>query len=276
MNYCDYRKKLGIGFNDEQIFVALKNKLLNFIDLLNRTSPSTSFDYTYTDHFLFMTSIGEQIDEDNDDELYEVKLSLEAAQSTAELISKYIEFCNCYNHIHKDSPNNDLFFILKKHMRELGIQFEVFEDSDGKYLFPKGVEEFDSALVSTPLQWLASYQNAEKAWSKALRAYTAVTANSASDVADLFRKSLETFFKEFFGNDKSLENNKIEYGRYLKEQGVPSELGNNLESLLQAYTNYMNNYAKHNDKTSEKVLEYLMYQTGNTMRLLISLRQSER
>ena len=161
-------------------------------------------------------------------------------------------------------------------MRELGIQFEVFEDSDGKYLFPKGVEEFDSALVSTPLQWLASYQNAEKAWSKALRAYTAVNANSASDVADLFRKSLETFFKEFFGNDKSLENNKIEYGRYLKEQGVPSELGNNLESLLQAYTNYMNNYAKHNDKTSEKVLEYLMYQTGNTMRLLISLRQSER
>ena len=102
MNYCDYRKKLGIGFNDEQIFVALKNKLLNFIDLLNRTSPSTSFDYTYTDHFLFMTSIGEQIDEDNDDELYEVKLSLEATQSTAELISKYIEFCNCYNHIHKD------------------------------------------------------------------------------------------------------------------------------------------------------------------------------
>jgi len=73
MNYSDYRIKLGIGFSDDQKFVALKNKILNFIDFLYRASPSTSFDYTYTDHLLFMTSIGEKIDEDNDDDLYEVK-----------------------------------------------------------------------------------------------------------------------------------------------------------------------------------------------------------
>lgn len=115
----------------------------------------------------------------------------------------------------------------------------------------------------------------EKAWGKALRAYAEVTANSASNVADLFRKALESFFKEFFRNEKSLENNKTEYGRYLKEQGVPSELSNNLESLLQGYTNFMNNYAKHNDKTSVRILEYLLYQTGNTIRLLISLKQAE-
>lgn len=272
MKYCDYREKLGIGFSDDQKFEALKNKILNFIDFLNRSSPSAAFDYTYTDHFLFMTSIGEQIDEGNDDELFEIKLLFEGTQSVVDLISKYVEFSNCYNHNHKNSPNNDLLFILKKHLRELGIPFEIFEDNDGEYIFPKGVEEFDSALVSSPLQWLSSYPSAEKAWSSTLRDYAECKPEKASDVADKFRKALETFFKEFFGNDKTLENNKAEYGRYLKSQGIPAEISNNLETLLQAYTNFMNGYAKHHDKTETKVLEYLMYQTGNIMRLLITLK----
>lgn len=275
MNYSDYRIKLGIGFSDDQKFVALKNKILNFIDFLYRASPSTSFDYTYTDHLLFMTSIGEKIDEDNDDDLYELKLVFEDTQSVADLISKYIEFCNCYNHNHRSSPNSDLLFILKKHLHELGVQFEIYEDSDGKYIFPKGVKELDSALVSEPLQWLSSYPSAEKAWGNALRDYAECRPDKASDVADKLRKALETFFKEFFGNDKTLENNKAEYGRYLKAQGVPAEISNNLETLLLAYTNFMNAYAKHHDKTEQKVLEYLMYQTGNIMRLLITLKAEE-
>ena len=35
----------------------------------------------------------------------------------------------------------------------------------------------------------------------------------------------------------------------------------------------MNNYAKHHDKTSINVLEYIMYQTGNIIRLLITLKK---
>ena len=66
---------------------------------------------------------------------------------------------------------------------------------------------------------------------------------------------------------------KSEYGDYLKEKGVPSELSNNFEKLLDLYTKYINNYAKHHDKTSKNVLEYIMYQTGNLIRLLITLKQ---
>lgn len=72
-----------------------------------------------------------------------------------------------------------------------------------------------------------------------------------------------------------MENCKAEYGKYLKDNGVPSEVSNNLETLLQAYTNYMNNYAKHTDKAKINVLEYLMYQTGNIIRLVIMLNQEE-
>lgn len=271
MNYFDYRKKLGIGIDDTERFIVFKNKLINYLIALNHTS----FDYSISDLLVFMTSIGERISEDCCDELYEVILLLEDTQSERDLISKYIEFCNCYNFVHKDAPNAELFFILTKCLRETGIQFEVFEDKNGKYVFPMGIEEFDSALVSAPLRWLSAYPNAEKAWSSALRDYAESVDRKASDVADKLRKALETFFHDFFENDKTLENNKAEYGRYLKSQGVPSEISNNLETLLLAYTNFMNAYAKHHDKTDIKVLEYLMYQTGNIMRLLITLKESE-
>lgn len=272
MKWIDYREKLGIGFNDKQRIEALKNKLTNFIDFLNRSSR---FEYTYNDLMMFMTSIGERIDEDFYEELLEVRELLDNTKDEIDLISIYIEFCNCYNRLRKNTPNEDLFSFLCTAMKELEIQFEIFDDEDGKYIFPKGVEEFDSALVSAPLQWLIAYPNTEKGWSKALRDYAECKPDKASDIADKFRKALETFFKEFFGNDKTLENNKAEYGRYLKAQGVPAEISNNLETLLLAYTNFMNAYAKHHDKTEPKVLEYLMYQTGNIMRLLITLKAEE-
>ena len=268
MKWIDYRRKLGIGFDDKQKFDALKNKLINFIDLL---SQGPTFAYTRYDLLLFLTAIGERIDDGCDDELFEVRLILENAVSIKDLISKYIEFCNCYNFTHKDNPNEMMFDILIKFMNDLALPFGIKSGSLGKYVFPKGVPELDEALVSDVCGWLKEYPASEKAWSKALREYAESNSQNASDVADLFRKALETFFKEFFHTDKSLENCKSEYGSYLKQKGVPKELAGNFETMLQSYTNFMNEYAKHRDATSNTILEYIMYQTGNIIRLLLTL-----
>ena len=48
--------------------------------------------------------------------------------------------------------------------------------------------------------------------------------------------------------------------------------GRNLD-MLQDYRQQIT--TKHQDATSLNVLEYLMYQTGNIIRLLITLKQSE-
>lgn len=133
----------------------------------------------------------------------------------------------------------------------------------------------DDALVSQPLDWLSSYPKAHEAFIKALKDYAEAVTDTASEVADKFRKALEAFFQEFFGGNKSLENYKNTYGTYLKSQGVPKEVSGNFETVLQAYTSFMNNYAKHRDATSNRLLEYLMYQTGNIIRLLITLKQGE-
>ena len=160
-------------------------------------------------------------------------------------------------------------------MDDSHLPYEVYNDEDGVFLFPRGAKEMDDPLVSAPLEWLSAYPDARAAFVKALREYSDQTEDNASDIADKFRKALETFMQEFFDTGKSLENCKALYGSYLKKQGVPSEVAGNLETLLQAYTNFMNSYAKHKDRTQVNVLEYLLYQTGNIIRLLIMLRKNE-
>ena len=165
---------------------------------------------------------------------------------------------------------------IKAALVDSHIPFDVIEDKDGVFIFPKGAKELDDKLVTEPLQWLTEYPKTRTAWIKALKAYADATDENASDCADLFRKALEQFFREFFGSKKSLENYKSEYGNLMKNHGIPAELCNSFERVLNQYTTYMNNYAKHGNGTSKIALEYIMYQTGSLIRFLITLKQEEK
>lgn len=274
MDWLDYREKLGIGFDDEQKVNLFINKIFNILNMLLASddirSQISNEEYY---HFCNMTgTIADQSIFHGDGFRIIMSVLQHHTDKLTDFISYYMAFLNCQkDHEYKKLKRIELRNILTKMLKESHIHYEVFEDADGYFVFPKGVEEMDNALISQPLTWLAKYPSTEKAWIKALRRYADSSETDASDIADLFRKALESFFQEFFGNKKTLENNKTEYGDYLKSKGIPKEISGNCETLLQAYTNYMNNYAKHRDATSDKALEYIMYQTGNIMRLLITL-----
>ena len=184
-------------------------------------------------------------------------------------------FVNCLQNRAKGINQKLLLDILDRSFVASKLQYAVLKDGSQYFVFPKGAKEMDDALVSQPLEWLMEYPKSYAAFVKALKEYAEATPDNASDIADKFRKTLETFLREFFENSAPLEKNKVEYGRYLKSRGVPAEITGNMETLLQAYANFMNGYAKHQDATSLNVLEYLMYQTGNIIRLLITLKQAE-
>lgn len=200
-----------------------------------------------------------------------VNILLTHQDSLEEFLLYFIPLINRYDEEKQFEHKIFLETILKK----AKIPYEIFKDNDGYFVLPRGAKELDDVLVSQPLEWLKDYPSARIAWIKALKDYSDATEETASDVADKFRKALEAFFQEYFNSNKSLENYKAEYGTYLKSQGIPKEISGNFETLLQSYTQFINNYAKHRDATSDKVLEYIMYQTGNIIRLLITLRQEE-
>ncbi len=269
MKWIDYREKLGIGFSDKSKAKILGRQIATFISY-----GAMNERYSYNDYYRFCMMTGLPYSTHYSPHEMLEKLFLTEKISLANIVSYYIAFVNTQTDC-EEAHRDDLIHSLESFLDDLNISYEVFWDEDGAFVFPKGIKAFDEALVSEVLEWLKNYPEAEKMWSRALREYAESNPQNASDVADKFRKALEIFFKEFFGNDKTLENNKPIYGGYLKNQGVPSEISNNMETLLLAYTNFMNAYAKHHDKTEMKVLEYLMYQTGNIMRLLITLRRSE-
>ena len=276
MDWLDYREKLGIGFHDVEKVNYFMTKLFNSLDAMVNERIGIIIKKEYS-LFCDITGTEEQIYNnrltDNDRFYVIIQILKKHRKSLEDFLSYYIAFINCQIEFEDKYPGSeDYKILLCNRLYESHIQYEVIKDDNGFFIFPKGVEEFDEALVSSPLQWLSAYPKAEKAWAKALREYADQNDQNSSDIADLFRKALETFLQEFFKKDRKVIKSLIPvYGDYLKDKNIPSEIRNNFQKLLDGYDHYMDNYAKHRDATSDKVLEYLMYETGNIIRLIIML-----
>ena len=286
MDFLDYRENLGIGFCDNEKYKFFLVKIFN---ILGEIALDTRFcGINASEYREFCRITGTEVDYKLLSEFigpagYRHWLSIlrRVCEDPREFFAYYISLVNIVPEDREPDESGRFFErkglikLLTAMLAESHIGYNLI-NADGEYfVFPKGAVELDSALVSQPLAWLNQYPKAHTAFVKALREYADATTENSSDIADKFRKALETFFQEFFKNDKALESNKSIYGNYLSKAGVPKEIASNFETLLQTYCNFMNGYATHQDKTELNVLEYLMYQTGNIIRLLITLKQAE-
>lgn len=278
MDWIDYRERLGIGFDDEEKVKLFYSRMSNALDF----QISNKINYVTTgEYYTFCNETGTEVNISLMEERFGFERFLDCIHIIkdhegllADYLSYYVWFMNCRCEIvGRPWSKSDIRDLIIRHLNESHIPYDLLEDNEKTFIFPKGAMELDCALISEPLEWLSAYPHSRVVFVKALKEYADATSENASEIADRFRKSLETFFQEFFSTDKSLENCKSEYGTYLKSHGIPAEICRNFETLLQSYTNFMNNYAKHHDRASLNILEYLLYQTGNTIRLLITLKQ---
>ncbi len=274
MDFIDYRKKLGIGFDDRELEIAFFHRMWNAIDNYYEMRNQM----TINEYYEFCMEVAYPINHavENSNVWHEVMRIFNSNNRTIrEFLSYYIFFVNCQNDNQADSnryTKEELINLVCNCLKDTHIPYELKKEENNYFIFPKGAEELDNALVSDVLIWLKEYPLSHKAFVKALKEYSKLTDDNISTVADLFRKALETFFKEFFDSSKSLENLKSEYGNYMKSKDIPNELRSNFETLLQSYTSFNNGYAKHNDKSSKDALEYIMYQTGSLIRFIITLK----
>lgn len=270
MNWIDYRKALGVSFSDADKSKMFASKIIVLLDEISAARfQNDNEDCVCRRYF---SDIGE-INPGQYYSWYRVKENITSNTDLPGLISYTIAFSNAAK---KEQMEKLGDYILRKtevFLNELRLEYELLQDTDGCFIFPKGAKELDEANVSIPYEWLREYPLAREAMGNALKSYSNMEA--PSQVADLFRKALETFAQEFFGKSSNLENLKVDFGKYLKGKGVPKELSGNFETLIQMYTNYMNSYAKHHDRTEREFLEFIMYQTGNIIRFVISLGKEE-
>ncbi len=157
-------------------------------------------------------------------------------------------------------------------MVESHIPYELIEENGEYFIFPKGAPELDAALVSEPLEWLKDYPVAHRTFVTALKQYA--DGIYIRDVADNLRKALEAFLQEFLGNSKNLETNKNEICKYLGGQGVDAGVTGLFQPLINTYKSINDRIVKHNDAVDEKLLEFLLYQTGVLIRLVLTVKHS--
>lgn len=266
MNWMDYREKLGISYNNKELFSIIRNKVINLINY-SVNMPSYSYDEMYRFCMRVGLSYGDLSGDGTLDSLAEIFES--KCENTKELVLYYVAFvqtCDLVN-----DGKLELIEMLQSILKESRCEFEIFHDDDGYFLFPKGAEMLDNKLVSDTLIWLDGYPQTKKTFSIALKQYS--DSVFIRDTADNFRKSLEDFFKEFLQNSKNLETNIPLIGAFLKENGASEEIAKILVGLVNLYSTLNNKVAKHHDNIDSKFLEFLMYQTGLFIRMLMVVNQ---
>lgn len=128
----------------------------------------------------------------------------------------------------------------------------------------------DNNIVSTTLNQLDDYLVSKSLFDKAIHLYE--TKGDSRNILDNARLSLELFLKEFFGNKKSLENQVIELGQFLKRNGISKEIRNLFSKVLDYYIDYQNTHVKHNNTVNKFEIEYLLYQTAIMISFLANLK----
>ena len=279
MDWLDYREKLNIGFSDDQKF---RYFITNIFSILNSFVDATDYgELSFSEYCNYCNLTGTSWDSRffNDSftyERYKHCLSVLELHTSfiEEFLAYYIPLMNALelNREYKMTRENYKNILVRK-LDQAHIPYTLQSNDNEYFVVPKGAKELDDSLVSEPLEWLKNYPNAHKTFVIALKQYS--DGEFIRDAADNLRKALEAFLQEFLGNNKNLETNKNEICKYLGSQSIDASVAGLFQPLINAYKNINDSLVKHNDAIDKKLLEFLLYQTGLLIRMVIVVKQSE-
>lgn len=85
---------------------------------------------------------------------------------------------------------------------------------------------------------------------------------------DNLRLCIEQLMKETLENSKPLEKQKDDFGKYLKEKGLPSEIRTQALNTLDSFTKYQNNNVKHNFKDDYMEIDFVFSMGESLIKVL--------
>ena len=131
-------------------------------------------------------------------------------------------------------------------------------------------EEIDDVLLTGILASLKDYDTSYNIYCRSINDLK--SGKNERHILDDLRLSLECFLKQYFSNEKSLENQISNLGSLLKENGVSSEISSTFIKLIELYSKYQNNYVKHNDIVKKSEIEFIVNVTNSFYRFLLHLK----
>jgi len=283
----NFYKRWNIEYDEDKRFTDFKNRTLSIIDdalgglFLSDKNLERYFLKLTAKHFSeakIRKGVGafEKAIKLIYEEVVEFKYSFTYKVFSEE--NNLVEFIKCLQvlfWLDLDSEVKEKLFLGFKEDIELSlldIQIKRIK-GDNIIFYPKGSKLLDEKVVNDVLDWLISYPNVQKSFKSALEKYQDKIYQR--NLIDDLRLSLELLLKQILNNEARLEKQKIFLGEYLKQKNVPKELNNMYWKLIDYYTKYQNNYAKHDDKVDSSEIEFIIYLTGIFIRFLMTLEDSK-
>jgi hypothetical protein len=162
--------------------------------------------------------------------------------------------------------------LILKHIQDVivitGVPLVIKQTHTGVLFYPAGAKLLDEKLVDDNLDWLLQYSKSYDAFKSAL--LKVGKKGEERNIVDGLRLSLELLIKDILKNKKSLEKQQNEIGIYLKSKNVSVEIANLFWTVLDYYSKYQNNRAKHDDVVAVDEVEFILFLTGVLMRFLLT------
>ena len=91
------------------------------------------------------------------------------------------------------------------------------------------------------------------------------------NLLDDLRLMLETFLKAILQNNKRLETQKEDLGKYLEARNISVEVRNMFVTLKDYFSKYQNEYVKHNDSVNKVEIEFMINLTSTFASFLLNI-----
>ncbi len=187
--------------------------------------------------------------------LYEV---LSSIKSDSE---KHLQQCR-----HKDEL--ELCDINKFYIKCIYYIEQLIKELNPEFDFTILRPQVNADIIHENLIKLAEYPKSAVIYQNALDKLN--EGNYERNLLDDLRLALEVLLKEALNNNKSLENQNSDLGKFLKEKDVSAECRNMFTTIISYYCNYQNAYVKHNDEIKSDEVDLMVNLTSSLINFIIS------
>jgi len=168
---------------------------------------------------------------------------------------------------HKDNPE-------KCHKSMHFLQCKFFTEQEIKRLNPSYEysilrPNINSSLIKQNLIDLKNFPDVATLYQNALDKLN--EEKYERNLLDDLRLMLETFLKAILQNDKRLEKQNEDLGKYLQAKNVSVEVRNMFVTLKDYFAKYQNEYVKHNDSVNKSEIELMINLTSTFASFLLNI-----
>jgi hypothetical protein len=176
----------------------------------------------------------------------------------------------------EDNEIQNIALELAREIKKLSVltpsaSFAIYKRGKQFIICPSGDDFLDRGIIDSTLSGLENHPEISESFERALKIYLRGEISDYRSLLDNLRFTLEQFLKKILKNQFPLEKQRPALRSWFRDKGLHPQIVNLYGELLQAYYQYQNDAVKHNENFSLDEIEFMIYLTGNFMRLILQI-----